>query len=298
MNDLKTSLSYALLSTLCGLFSLLPLSILHAFGRLTAWLAWLKNGRTRRYTEQNLALCFPDQSDQQREQLAREHLRQLGMCFFEMPAVWFRPRAKVNTWVKNVVGEEHLQAGDKGVLLLAPHIGNWELLGAWLGIHHNATSMFQPPDNAAANQLLMTSRSKSGQAMVPTNVSGVKALLRCLKQGGLVGVLPDQVPPEESGEMAPFFGIPALTATMSFNLLNRTGAAVVFAYARRLPNSRGFEIVISKAPEAIYTEQSAESLRALNGGVEDCIADVPAQYQWEYKRFKGQPDGRNYYQRK
>ena len=296
MKALKTTLSYALLSTLCWLFSCFPLKALHACGRLAGGFAWRKNDRSRRYTEQNLALCFPDMDDQARVDLARRHMRQLGMSYFEMPAIWYNPRAKVRHWVKNVIGEELLQS-DEGVLLLAPHHGNWELLGAWLGIHHNATSMFQPPANAAANQLLMTSRSKSGQAMVPTNVSGVKALLRCLKQGGLVGVLPDQVPPAESGAVAPFYSLPALTATMSFNLLQRTGAKAVFAYAKRLPNSAGFEIVIEEAPAAIYSGDKGESLTALNQGVEQCIANASAQYQWEYKRFKSQPDGRDFYRR-
>jgi KDO2-lipid IV(A) lauroyltransferase len=45
------------------------------------------------------------------------------------------------------------------------------------------------------------------------------------------------------------------------------------------------------ADEALYSDDVAESLRALNDGVERCLRHCPEQYQWEYKRFRTRPRG-------
>lgn len=285
-----------------GLFkflALLPLRLLRRVGILIGDLAWILNTGARRVTEENVRICFPALSAERRRRLARDSLRHLGMMALELGLVWQGDAADVMRHVCRVVGREHMDAalaGGRGVIVLAPHIGNWEVLGLFLGENFTVTSMFQPPDNPALDRIIRRARMRNGATLVPTNTSGVKALLRVLKRGEVVATLPDQVPPPNSGGFAPLFGIPALTPTLCYNLISRTGARAVMAYARRIPASVDFEIVFLPVPETLYSKDEQVSLTALNQGVEATVNDVPEQYQWEYKRFRKQPGGeRKYY---
>src|SRR5690606_9341413 len=124
----------------------------------------------------------------------------------------------------------------------------------------------------------------------PADGSGVRALLKALKAERVVGVLPDQEPKQAGAEFAPFFGTPALTMTLTSNLLARTGARAVMVYALRRPQG-GYRLCFRAPEEEIYSDDLATSLAGLNRSVEQCARDDLAQYQWEYKRFKHQPAG-------
>jgi Kdo2-lipid IVA lauroyltransferase/acyltransferase len=124
---------------------------------------------------------------------------------------------------------------------------------------------------------------------VPTNRQGVVQLLRALERGEIVGILPDQEPDLSGGEFAPFFGKDALTMTLAARLANKTGAAVLCGFARRLPESAGFELVYRRADPQVASTEPLLAATALNRSVEACVLEEPMQYQWEYKRFKKRP---------
>lgn len=280
--------------------ALFPISLLRALGRVIGQILWLIQSDARFVTETNLKLCYPDMPAAEREQLAKESLKHLGMMALEVAPSWHWQPARSLSHITSIEGLalfEQAAKEERGVILLGPHIGNWEMLGIYMGAHFDLTSMFQPPENQALNEMIYNARVVSGSKLVPTNVSGVKALLKTLKKGNLAGVLPDQVPPAESGEFSSFFGQPALTMTMVYNLVQRTGADVVFGMALREDTGSGCRLVFRAAPEGIYSKDQAESLAALNQGVEETVALAPAQYQWEYKRFKKQPNGEKLYRK-
>lgn len=129
-------------------------------------------------------------------------------------------------------------------------------------------------------------RSRSGSELVATDRRGITRLFSILKRGGVVGILPDQTPRREGGEFAPFFGIPTTTMTLASKLIQKTGAKPLITYAQRLPDARGFRIVIRETAPGMESAELIESLTALNRSVEACIAEAPEQYQWEYKRFR------------
>lgn len=83
--------------------------------------------------------------------------------------------------------------------------------------------------------------------------------------------------------------------TLLSKLAQKTGAQVVSAYAKRLPKGKGFEVIIVPADPDIYSNDINLSVAALNRSIEECIKDAPAQYQWEYKRFKIGPKGKTGY---
>jgi len=185
---------------------------------------------------------------------------------------------------------EAVDAG-KGVLLLAPHLGSWELYGLHISNYAPTTYMYKPPKVQAFEAVMTGFRARGGATLVPTDRRGVMQLLKALERGEIVGILPDQEPNRSSGIFAPFFGIDALTMTLASKLAAKTDAAVVCGFARRLADSSGFEIIYKAADRDIASEDASVAAAALNRTVEACVLLEPAQYQWEYKRFSKRPPG-------
>lgn len=184
---------------------------------------------------------------------------------------------------------------DQGVILLAPHLGNWEIFGYLAVQDVEATFMYQPPRSAAMDRILREGRNKTGVCLAPTTRRGVAEVMRTLARGELVGILPDQVPAEGSGEFAPFFGEPAYTMTLIASLLRRSDARVFCGFGLRLPGGKGFRSIFEEADPDIYSPDVAVSLSALNRTVERAVSRAPEQYQWEYKRFRRRPDNSEFY---
>lgn len=272
----------------------LPLPLLQPLGAAVGALLWWSRARTREVTEINLARCLPQLDGPARRALARQRLAEFGRNALAMLHVWFADPERVLATIVEIEGESLLRdalAEGRGALVLAPHHGNWELTGMYLGRRYGITSMYLPNrKNPGLDQLVRDVRSRDGATLVPADGSGVRALLKALKAGRLVGVLPDQEPKQAGAEFAPFFDTPALTMTLTSNLVARTGVRAVMVYALRRPEG-GYRLVFRAPDEALYSDDLPISLAGLNRSVEQCARDNPAQYQWEYKRFKHQPPG-------
>ena len=287
------SLKSLIVIWLIRLAALLPLTFSRGLGGLLGWVNFRLGGSMRQVTEENLQLCFPQLAPPARRALACRSLIETGKTLTETAAIWLRPYTWLQRHIVAVTGGQLLTAAiaeQRGVLLLVPHLGNWEVVGLQLSEYTPVTSLYQPPDLPQLEALIRRGREKCGATLVPTDRRGVSALLRSLRRAGVVAILPDQVPDKTSGgEFADFFGVPALTMTLANNLIGRTGCRVLMAYARRVP--RGFEVVYRQADPDIYSEDGARALAGLNRGVEQCVNAAPSQYQWEYKRFKKRPPG-------
>jgi KDO2-lipid IV(A) lauroyltransferase len=282
-------------STLLKLFiaitSRLPLPLARLLGRLAGEVSWRLNTRARFITSINLELCFPGMDGRARERLARSSLQHWGMTIFEIPVIWHRG-LKALDLIGDVHGEDKVRrqlASGKGTIMLSPHLGNWELAGLWASTLGPTTILYQPPRQQGVEHITRVGRAKAGATLVPTNLRGVSALIKALKRGEITGILPDMEPDPASGVFAPFFGVPALTMTLVHNLQERSGAGVLLAFARR--TAAGFDIEILEPEPALYDPDAATSVAALNRLVERSVEMAPEQYQWEYKRFKQQPDG-------
>lgn len=263
-------------------------------GKITVW----TRGDSLRISRINLALCYPGMDPAERERLARDSVVHTAVTGCEVATIWRQPWSRSEDRIVRVRNQQLLceEIGDdRGVLVLMPHTGNWEIFGMYLATLGPSTALYAPPKIAALDPVIRAGREATGAQMVPTNVHGVRALLKALKAGGIVMVLPDQEP-DMGGDFAPFFGKPALTMTLAHNLLQRTGCRCVFGFGKRV--EEGFELVFLPAEKAIYSDETRVSLAAMNRGVEACIAEAPEQYQWEYKRFRKQPEGKNRIYRK
>ena len=273
------------------LLALLPLGLLRALGSLTGKVMWWTDSRAAKVTRANIALCFPELSPTQQTALARQSLCETGKTAMEAGAIWRHSWEWLQGKIIAMEGDDILRAKlaeGKGVLVLAPHHGNWEVVAPYLASVANLTAMYQPLDNPKMDELVLAGRSKLNITMAPTNRKGVMMLFKALQNGTIVGILPDQVPGKEAGgEIAPFFDQPALTMTLVHGLIQRTGCAVCSCYAERVEG--GFKLVVIEADEQIYSEEQQASVSGLNASVAACVRRAPAQYQWEYKRFRRLP---------
>lgn len=277
-----------------GALACLPLSLAHAIGTVIgSFLAWVPN-RLRHVTRTNIEVCRPDLSADERDVLVRHSLVETAKTVTEMGAVWHWGRDRVLGLVRTVHGESHLRAAIErghGVILAVPHLGNWEMIGLYCSAHYPMTSLYRPPHIAGLERLVRRARERLGAHLVPTDTRGVRALYGALERGETVGILPDQEPKQGNGVFAPFFGVPAYTMTLLARLAKRTGAAIIFTCAERLPAGHGFDLHFAAAPEDLARRSIEEITTAVNEGVEALIRPRPAQYQWSYKRLRERPEG-------
>ncbi|RLQ22083.1 bacitracin ABC transporter permease [Seongchinamella sediminis] len=287
MNGLKAAIIKLFLHS-CAL---LPLSWARALGRAAVQLYWPFGGRSRKVTERNIQLAFPELSAPEQASLARRSLCATGELVAETGHVWLHPWEEVQGLIKSVDGAgliSSAQAEGRGVIVLAPHIGNWEIVGLHLGTLGSTVSLYEPPKLAALGPMIQRGRQRSGATLVPTDSRGLVKLLKSVKGGGISGILPDQAPADlNSGENAPFMGHPCFTPTLASNMIRRTGALAVFGLAERIEG--GFALRYFLAEDGIYDEDTQVSLAAMNRGVEACVRNCVEQYQWEYKRFRVRP---------
>lgn len=278
---------------LLRMIAALPLAVLHALGATAGLLLWWLPTRQRRVALTNLALCLPQVTEDRRRAIARASLVHFGRAMLESPRLWLGPARAVRRLAREVHGLEQVHAAlraGRGVILVTPHLGAWEMAGLYCSLVHPLTSLYKP-QKGPADPVIKAGRERFGARLVPSDGGGVRALMRALKKGEMAGVLPDQDPPRGSGVYAPFFGIPAHTPNLVSRLAERTGAPVIYTYAERLRWARGYRLHFLSAPPEIDNADRERAAAALNEGVAECVRRLPEQYWWSYERFRRRPPG-------
>jgi KDO2-lipid IV(A) lauroyltransferase len=274
--------------------ALLPLPVVHVLGSLLGRIAYRYAKRMRRIVHINLELCFPELSQQEREDLAKQSFQEIGKTMLEAGPLWLWSIGHVMGLIREVSGQEYLDAAiksGKGAIIVSPHLGAWEIVGHYFAKHRPMTILYRPPRMKALEGLIVKSRKKGGCNLAATDARGVRTLFKSLSQGELVGILPDQDPGREAGVFASFFGVPTNTMALLPRLAHKTGAPVLMAFAQRLPKGKGYHLHIQPAPDCVHSADTVEAATCLNQGVEDSIKTIPEQYQWGYKRFRTRPEG-------
>ena len=252
--------------------------------------------RAARTTVRNLQTCFPELDAESVHELARQSLQNSLCALFEMGRAWLWPMPRLVTLIQESEDVEEYRravAAGNGVILLAPHLGNWEMFGISMCYGTPSHFMYMPPDEPALDRLLQRSRARGGLRLAAGGKAGVAKLLRALDAGELIGILPDQVPADGSGVFSPFFGQPAYTMTLACRLAQRPGVRVFCGYVARLPGSAGFRNIVRELD--LRRNNLEESVTAMNQAIEEFVRECPEQYQWEYKRFRRQPDNTEFY---
>lgn len=294
------AIAYYIIRAVLTVCAAIPLRGLHLIGNFWGWVLASVPNRARDTTQTNLSICFPDLSISELRALTKKSLQNTACTALEMGKAWVSPVPTTISLVTEYSGfdefREAAQSGS-GVILLAPHLSNWEVFGITACDKLNANFMYKPPKIEAMDRLLKETRSRNQVKLAPANRAGVAQLLRALKAGEMVGILPDQVPELEGGEYGKFFGQTALTMSLASRLIQRTNAKVFCGFAKRLPNGAGFKLIIEKAAQQVYSDDLLESVQGVNDSVQSCVEMATDQYQWEYKRFRRQRDGKDFYRK-
>ncbi len=267
-----------------GLLARLPLSWLQTIGALIGRFGWLTRHRYCRVTRQNIELCFPTLGVAERRVLVRRHLTEAGKLISEAPFAWAADPDRCRRSIVAVEGMDRITASSGPLILVLPHLGNWELLNHFLGERFGLIHMYRPLSHPSLNNLLLGYRARTGTRFVTSGQSGLRAQLRVLQDGGTIGVMPDQEPGVHDGIFADFFDIKALTSTHVSRLAERTGARVVVCWCKRLARRQGFKVIFEPVPDP-------QDIASMNSAIEHAVRSVPEQYLWGYKRFRTRPAG-------
>jgi len=301
---IKLKLKIFLTKTFISLLALFSLRNNHRLGSIIGWLLSIFPNRNLHVTITNIQLCFPEMDKQQQQQLIKKSLIEAGKTLTEASPMWQWSKDELFKLIKAVHGEAIIQQAfdnQQGVILAAPHLGNWELLGLYCSAKYSTTSMYQKPKLTQFDSIIKKGRERFGAKLVPTDNQGIRAMLKGLKKNELICILPDQEPSEGNGLFAPFFGLQAYSMTLISRLASKTNAKVIIAYTKRLTDGQGYEIIFSE-PDKMDIGSLENSVTDLNAAVEKCVHAIPEQYQWSYKRFRKQPTikdkritGKDYY---
>jgi KDO2-lipid IV(A) lauroyltransferase len=227
-------------------------------------------------------------------ELARPAIAEAGRLIAELPHLWLRPAGepildKVRWDGVELIDAAHAQR--RGIVFLTPHMGCFEVTAQSyaerFGAEHGPiTVLYRPARKVWLRSLVDTSRSRPGLAAAPATLSGVRQMMRALRRGEAVGLLPDQVPPDGMGVWAPFFGKPAYTMTLAARLAQQTGAVLLLAWGERLARGAGYVVHLSSLAAELPADAQAESAAAINQAMESLIRQCPQQYLWGYDRYK------------
>ena len=263
-------------------FSVFPLWLLHIIGCVLGWVAFAASGVYRQRFLANAALAGYSFAQ------VRAAVGHAGRMVAELPRLWLG--APVPVRIEGEPCVEQAWAAGRGVIFLTPHLGCFEMSAQAIATRWSAqqgpiTVLYRPARQAWLAKVMETARNRPGMQAVPTTLAGVRQMIKALRRGEAVGLLPDQVPPEGLGVWSPVFGKPAYTMTLAARLALQTGATVLLVRCEREPMGRGFVMYAEPLPKPLDADLET-AVRQVNEAMEHVIRQCPGQYLWGYGRYK------------
>lgn len=289
-----SKLKYFLIAGLLRIVGSMPLGLAQRLGKLVGLIVWSLPTKSRKVTDTNIAICLPELPADEQHRLSKSSMAHTGMTLMEIPLMWEWPVEKCLGLIRETRGLELVDqalASGKGLILLAPHLGNWELAGLFFSSRYEMAALYSPPHLPEFEDYMIRVRGRLGSELVRGDRRGLTRLMSLLKQGGVAGILPDQSPRGKTNAFAPFFGMEVKTMTLVSKLIQKTDAQALVTYAERLPDGQGFRILVTEAEPGMGDADPVVAATALNQSVEKVVRLSPEQYQWEYKRMRHRPPG-------
>ncbi len=292
---MDASTKAGLIFRLTSVFTRLPWPVLRLLADGLAGLWQHLNARESQVARRNLELVFPELDATARGQMLRQTMRATARQALETLYLWtHRPADNLHRCLRQRHGQalyDAAHASGRGLIVIAPHHGNWEMLNQWLASRGPVSIVYAPPDSAVGDAFLQRARGGENITQIPAEGPAVRQMLKTLKAGGTVGILPDQQPKQGDGVFVPFFGIDALTMTLVNRLAARTGADLLYAWCERLGDGLQFSLHVEPAPAELASADTLAATARLNADIEAIVRRNPTQYQWTYKRYTLRPAG-------
>lgn len=284
-----------LLFAIWYLLVLLPYPLLVLMGKCVGRLLLIFGASRRLITQRNLELCLPELSEDARKKILIESFESGGIAFFEMGMAWWWPDWRLKK-ICHVAGLEHVRnLNGQGAVLLGMHFTTLDIGGTGLSLYQSYGSMYRTHENPVFDYVQLRGRSRGRFAREDELTifprEDLRTMIRLLKQGKLVWYAPDQDYGKQHGIFAPFFGMPAATITATAKLVQMGRARVLPFTHRRLPNCKGYEIIIHPPLENYPVGNELEDATRINQVIEQHIRQNPGQYLWAHRRFKSCPEG-------
>ena len=272
------------------LVGLLPLRWTHALGAVLGKIMLRMSPAYARALQANMALAgYTDVA------LTEKVIAESGKMVLEWAFLWNRDAAQLLPYGQDrsavPICQDILKQG-KGIIFLTPHLGCFECTAqGYAALVGPITVLYTRPKLPWLQKMIDSGRNKRNVTLAPADLSGVRTLMRALKNGEAIGILPDQTPREGEGVWAPFFGKPAYTMTLVQRLHETFGAPIVLAWGERLPNAAGFTVRAIPFAEPLERDPLAAATQ-LNRALEAVIRTCPEQYLWGYNRYKAPKDAK------
>lgn len=275
---------------LLRLICLLPHGAALAVGRALGRIAHLLGGSRRAIVRRNIELCFPELSPEERDALAFQHFKALGMTLIEMGLGRWASDEHLDA-ITTLRGIEHVQnalAGGQGVILLSAHFTTLEVMGRVLALNIPPfDAVFRRNRSEFMTELQRTGRERSAESTIEKR--DIKKMVRSLRNNRAVWYAPDQSYNRKGSEVIPFFGIPTMHTTATSTLARLGKAAVVPFFPRRLQDGR-YEMTLLPALERFPSDDPIADTRQYVELLEQHIRSCPEQYFWVHRKFKDLPD--------
>jgi len=248
-------------------------------------------GPRRDVADDNLKMIFPQLTSGQRRNLINASYKHLVWSIVEFLCLVDEPELALR-WVVDVNGEEYLEAykrQGKGIVILTGHIGNWELLAAWLVCRgYPLVAIVRKPDDSGVADLLDRYRARLGIEAIPKGKFLMRQAVHKIREGAFVGFLADQAGSENEPKL-PFMGKLCYTVGGPAALSLLTGAQIVPVVAYRLKPFRHKVIVGAPlTPHRDLPRNQAINVMTerANAILEGMILRHPEQWLWFHRRWR------------
>jgi len=272
------------------LLSLCNVRITHCIANILSILFFSTNSKNYRVAYKNLRICFPEKTEQWIDKTAKESIKEYLKSLLESPYLYKSSKKKISTLIKKIHNEDiikkYIDNNSKGIIFMTPHHGSWELSGLFIASKIKIFSMFKPLRNKVLNDFIFKGRESLGATLVQADNTGIKKLLKALQNNHSVGILPDHTPKINQGVMSNFYGVPVNTATLIYKLGKKNRAPIIYVFAERLTNSKGFDIHLGVIEDDFYDLDEKTSADFLNKKIEHLVNKNIPQYLWSYERFR------------
>ncbi len=272
------------------LLARLPLPVLRALGAGLGRLLYALARRRRHIALVNLRLCYPDWSDARLHDVARRSFVLFSQAFFDRAWLWHAPPAVVRQRLR-ITGATQDLTREGAVVMFAPHFYGMDAGGSAVmdQIERPACTIYSTQSNPAVDAWMRAGRLRFGQATLLSRQDGVKPIVRALREGKMLYLLPDMdLGPQES-IFVPFFGIPTATVPSLPRFAKLGGARVVPVVTRLVPD--GYEVRVHPAWQSYPSDDVRADTARMNAELQTWIDAMPEQYYWVHKRFKTRPPG-------
>lgn len=229
---------------------------------------------------------MPKLEPKAKKQLYQQSIKHTCCSIIELAALWNKPLPELLLRIKTKnICEQY--KNDKGAkIILAPHHGSWEMLNLWLANEDELYSLYKPARKQNLDEYIQNSRSRNGAHLVPTSTTGLRQLLKALKNNANVMILPDQVPANKTAQIhANFFGHSAKTTLLIKNLTKRVDCSIYMAAMTRNLKQGTFQLSLKSLDINKINDVDEASALYLNQSIETFIQEHIEQYQWSYRRF-------------